>query len=148
MNSSRQRIEAAQRRPAGRGERGQAMMEFAFVLTLFLALMAGILEFGRVWSAANVINAAARDGARLAAITDTNNQRSTKVKARVEASAASYFAANDLTVQTKPGKGAGNEPIVTVTASGKLNLLFGNWLLGKQVTLARAMTMRDETQVP
>ena len=123
--------------------RGQAMLEFAIVAVLFATLLAGILEFGRVWSAANVLNAAARDGARLAAVTATN--RSTVTKSRVEQVASTYFTGSNITVNTTGGKGPSGEPIVTVTATGKLDMLFGNWLLGKTVTLSRATTMRDET---
>lgn len=123
-------------------------MEFTFVAVMFVTLMAGVLEFGRVWSAANVLNAAARDGVRLAAITNKNDQRTTKVESRVQSSASSYFAANAMTVQTNTGKGANGEPLITVTATGKLDLLFGNLLIGKQVSMSRAVSMRDETQTP
>ncbi len=123
-------------------------MEFGFVLVLFAALFMGVLEFGRIWSAANTLEFAARDGARLAAITDKNDNRTSKVKTRVESSASSYFAAKDVTVNTKTDKGANNEPLVSVSATGKLDLLFGNWLMGKTVTLSRQVIMRDETATP
>ena len=119
-------------------------MEFAVVATLFATLLAGILEFGRVWSAANLLNAAARDGARLAAVIDKSDRQSA-VKARVESTAATYFAGKDLKIQVNNGKAASGEPIVTVAATGTLNMLFGNWLLGKSVDLYRSATMRDET---
>lgn len=121
-------------------------MEFIVVATLFTMLLAGVLEFGRVWSAANVLNAAARDGARLAAITDMNAQRQSKVQTRVEQSAASYFAGRDVTVQLTATKAASGEPIVSVAATGKMDLLFGDMLIGRQVTMTRTVTMRDETQ--
>jgi Flp pilus assembly protein TadG len=120
------------------------MMEFAVVATLFAMLMAGIVEFGRVWSAANVLNAAVRDGARLAAVTDKSGRNSV-VKSRVQSTASTYFAGSDLNVQVKGGNGAGGEPLVTVGATGTLNMLFGDWLLGKKVKLYRESTMRDET---
>jgi Flp pilus assembly protein TadG len=122
------------------------MMEFIVVATLFTMLLAGVLEFGRVWSAANVLNAAARDGARLAAVTDENAQRQSKVQTRVEQSAASYFAGRDVTVQLTASKAAGGEPIVSVAATGKMDLLFGDMLIGRKVTMTRTVTMRDETQ--
>ena len=138
------RRQGTHRHDRRRAERGQAMMEFAVVATLFAVLMAGVLEFGRAWSAANVLNAAARDGARLAAVTATN--RTTTVKARVEGTAASYFAGSNLTVQVTGGKGASGEPIVTVQATGKLTSLFGTYLLGaNKIAMSRSVTMRDET---
>jgi Flp pilus assembly protein TadG len=141
MVSRRHRTEI-RARPA---DRGQAMMEFTVVATLFTLLVAGVLEFGRVWSAANVLNAAAHDGARLAAVTDTNNQRQQKVQARVAQSAATYFASSNVTAQVTTATGSSGEPVVTVAATGKMNLLFGAALIGKSLTMTRTVTMRDET---
>ncbi len=124
--------------------RGQAMLEFAVVATLLATLLAGILEFGRVWSAAQILNAAVRDGARLASVTARNNNRTQSVKARVQSTAATYFASNKLTVQVNQQTTNG-QPIVTVTATGTLDMLFGNFLLGKNVDISRSMSMRDET---
>jgi Flp pilus assembly protein TadG len=138
------RRQGTERRARRRAERGQAMMEFAVVATLFAVLMAGVLEFGRAWSAANVLGAAARDGARLAAVTSTN--RNASVKSRVEGTAGSYFTGSDISVQVTGGKGASGEPIVTVAATGKLSSLFGTYLLGaKKIAMTRSVTMRDET---
>jgi len=54
----------------GSKQRGATVIEFALVLVMFLAVMLGILDFGRMlftWSAANE---AARAGARYAAVCD------------------------------------------------------------------------------
>ena len=120
-------------------------MEFGVIITLLLALLAGILEFGRAWSAANVLNAAARDGARLASIT-VQSRRHSAVKARVQDAAAGYFPGNDLNVQITNGTGTQGVPTVTVRATGSLKTLFGTYLLGgKKISLSRSMTVRDET---
>ena len=125
--------------------RGQAMMEFAVVATLLAMLLAGVLEFGRVWSAALVLNAAVRDGARLASVTDKNNNRVSTVKSRVESTAASYFDKPKLNIQVQTATVSG-QPIVTVTATGTLDMLFANWPgLGKKIDISRAVSMRDET---
>ncbi len=44
---------------------GQSMVEFAFVLPLFLTLVFGIIELGRVWAAKQALTIAAREGARI-----------------------------------------------------------------------------------
>ena len=125
--------------------RGQAMMEFAVVATLLATLLAGVLEFGRVWSAALVLNAAVRDGARLASVTDKNNNRVTTVKSRVQSTAASYFATNKLNIQVQTATVSG-QPLVTVTATGSLAMLFSGWPgLGKNIDISRSVSMRDET---
>ena len=127
------------------GARGQALMEFAVVATLLATMLAGVLEFGRVWSATQVLNAAVRDGTRLAAVTDKNNNRESAVKSRIQDTASSYFDKSKVQVQIKTSTVSGT-PVVTVTATGTLNLLFASWPgLGKSVDISRAVSMRDET---
>jgi Flp pilus assembly protein TadG len=50
------------------GERGQALVEFAIVVTVFVALLSGIVDYGRVLNGWIALSSAAREGARLAAI--------------------------------------------------------------------------------
>src|SRR5690554_1734647 len=47
---------------------GQALVEFALVLPLLLVLVIAVFEFGRAWSAYQVITDAAREGARNAVV--------------------------------------------------------------------------------
>lgn len=47
--------------------RGQSLVEFAVALPLLVLLSVGAIELGRAYSAAVVVNDAARDGARVAA---------------------------------------------------------------------------------
>jgi Flp pilus assembly protein TadG len=51
-----------------RGERGQALAEFAIVLPLILLFIAAVLEFGRAWNIKQAVTDAAREGARYAAV--------------------------------------------------------------------------------
>ena len=48
-----------------RGDRGQSMVEMAFILPIFLALVLAIIEFGRAWGTKQAITLAAREGARV-----------------------------------------------------------------------------------
>jgi len=45
-------------------ERGSALLEFAFVLTIMLSMTFAIIDFGRYVYANNVVRAAAQEGAR------------------------------------------------------------------------------------
>jgi TadE-like protein len=56
------------RRADARRTRGQALVEFAFVLVPFLLLLYGIIEFGRYVYTVQVLNNAAREGARYAIV--------------------------------------------------------------------------------
>jgi len=51
--------------PRRRWGRGQSMVEMAFVLPLFLALVFAIIEIGRAWSTKQSLTLAAREGARV-----------------------------------------------------------------------------------
>jgi Flp pilus assembly protein TadG len=51
-------------------ERGQALVEFALILPVFLLLVVGMLEFSRAWNLRQVMTDAAREGARRAVLAD------------------------------------------------------------------------------
>src|SRR3989442_4068850 len=50
-----------------RGERGQALVEFALLLPLLLLLVLGLVEFSFVWNSRNTVLFASRDGSMVAA---------------------------------------------------------------------------------
>lgn len=52
----------------GSGESGQALVEFALVLPLFLLLLVGTMELGQAWRVNQGLTHAAREGARLSVI--------------------------------------------------------------------------------
>jgi Flp pilus assembly protein TadG len=51
-----------------KNERGAALVEFAIVSTVFLSVMFGVIEFGRMFWTHNALRDAARRGVRLAAV--------------------------------------------------------------------------------
>src|SRR5437667_8308702 len=59
------------RRQSIRGERGQAMVEFAIVLPIFCMLLLGIAQLGIVWNNYIQLTDAVRAGARKAAVSRT-----------------------------------------------------------------------------
>jgi Flp pilus assembly protein TadG len=66
----------------GRGRRGATIVESAFVLTLFLFLVFGIFEFGRVLMVRHLLDNAAWNGARLA-VAGTNTQSTANITSSV-----------------------------------------------------------------
>lgn len=48
--------------------RGQAIVEFALILPVFLLILMGVIEFGRVYNETLIVTAAAREGARTASV--------------------------------------------------------------------------------
>ena len=55
-----------------RKQRGQATVEFALILPVFLLLLLGIMEFGLVFHEYLVVTHAAREGARVATLGGTD----------------------------------------------------------------------------
>jgi Flp pilus assembly protein TadG len=53
-------------------EHGQSVVEFALVVPILLLIFFAIIEFGRLWMTVNVMTSAAREGARVAAVSGTN----------------------------------------------------------------------------
>ncbi|SDF01925.1 TadE/TadG family type IV pilus assembly protein [Sporolituus thermophilus] len=51
-----------------KNHRGQTLVELALVLPVVVLLLAGMMEFGRVFHEYLVVTAAAREGARIAAV--------------------------------------------------------------------------------
>lgn len=51
-----------------RSESGAAAVEFALVASFLFLVLFGIIEFGRIFSELEVMNSAAREGARVAAV--------------------------------------------------------------------------------
>ncbi|HET9083769.1 MAG TPA: TadE family protein, partial [Candidatus Limnocylindrales bacterium] len=61
-------------------ERGQALLEFALVLPIFILLLVAIFDLGRAVFAYNTLTNAAREGARMAIV----NQYQPSIVARAK----------------------------------------------------------------
>jgi Flp pilus assembly protein TadG len=62
------RIRSLHRREA---ERGQSMVEFALIVSIFVLVLVGIFDVGRAVFAFNTLNNAAREGGRVAIVDQT-----------------------------------------------------------------------------
>lgn len=62
-------------------ESGAAAVEFALVLVLLVTILVGIIELGRAYNAQITLQHAAREGARVLAITKNGPQAITRTKA-------------------------------------------------------------------
>ena len=119
-------------------EKGQALVEFALVLPIFILILFGIIEFSRVWQTVNVLSSAAREGARRAAVTAPDISQSTNAALRI------LNAANvsNATI-TVSGPDASNE--VSVTVSITYTPITGSIIPGfGAMSLSRSTTMHFE----
>ena len=93
-------------------QKGQSLIEFALVIPIFLFLLFGIMEFGRGWETVNVVTSAAREGARVAAVTGPNISSATNAAQRI----LSAGNISDASISVS-GPDANREVSVTVTVN-------------------------------
>jgi Flp pilus assembly protein TadG len=76
-------------------QRGQALVEFALIVPVFILLVMGIFDLGRAVYGYNTVNNAAREGARLAIVDQTITEIKTEA---VNHAVGLGLGVNDVTV--------------------------------------------------
>jgi len=126
-----------------RNRRGNAVVEMALMMPILLLLVFGITEFGRAWMTVNVMYTAAREGARLAVVTNPDVDA---VRTRVnEVLGAAHITSTSVTVTGPDAADLARKVTVTVTADftvipGKVLNMFEAVL-----PLTASTTMRHES---
>lgn len=114
------------RRTSSKGnEQGAALVEFAIVATVFLTVMFGVIEFGRMFWTHNALRDAARNGVRYAAIRKND--------------AAGMQAVKNMVVYGNPNPAAGAQPIVPGLSTSNVSLEYQNYggvLLSSRATVS------------
>lgn len=118
---------------------GQALVEFALAIPLLIIIILGIIEFGRLWMTMNVLSSAAREGARIAAVTAPD-------VGRVENAVDSVLDAAGISGAAVTVSGPDSENEVTVTVQIDYTVLTGSIVPGLSGTmqLARSAVMHWE----
>ena len=100
-------------------DQGASAVEFALILPLLVLLLFGILQFGQVFARLQGMEAAAREGARLASIGRTVSY--SDVQAAARGTNPPFIAAGDIQVLVNGGTGGGwcssTDDFVTVQVS-------------------------------
>ena len=125
-----------------RNSSGNAMIEFALVFPMLLLIVFGISEFGRALRTVQALNSAAREGARLAAVTEPD---AGAVTARVnEVLTAAQVPSSGIVIEGPLG--AGLEQTVRVTVTSDFEVLSGTILetFAGTLTLQGVSVMRFE----
>ena len=87
------------RRDHFRSERGQALVETAIILPLVLFVFAGIVELGRAYQVSQIVDNAAREGARTAIMPFMDvTAAETRARGYMQASGLSGASAAGITV--------------------------------------------------
>jgi Flp pilus assembly protein TadG len=84
--------------PADRRERGQTLVEFSIVLPIFLLIVFGAIDLGRVIWAADSLANAAREGARFASVHGDAEIVTMATKADIRGETMNYIVAGGTNV--------------------------------------------------
>lgn len=140
-------------------ERGAELVEFALILPLLLAMLAGIVDFGRMFQRLEVTTNAAREGARLASLpgysqTDVQNRVRAYMDQGIQAGAGARTTVARTLVNITPGGGGAAFQAAQVVVNYQdsylilgpiVTLIGGNAATFSTVTLSATSTMRMET---
>ena len=127
-------------------ERGQALVEFAMVVPIFLILVFGIVDFGMGLRAWISITNSAREGARYGAV----GAACDAIEARVVDTSADLLTVNDVTVancQGDPGTDVGvtvDYDYSFITPLGDLLTLFSGGSFPQTLNMTSSSHMRIE----
>ncbi|MFH5836644.1 TadE/TadG family type IV pilus assembly protein [Proteiniclasticum sp. C24MP] len=121
---------------------GQGLVEFALVLPILLLFLLGIIEFGWLFNARISLTSAAREGARVAAVSNINHQ------AKAEEAVTSALSGTSGVIVTSVGYDSDIDTLnnirnVIIEVDGQVEPLIGFFVTGPQQMSAKA-TMRLE----
>ncbi len=121
-----------------RDSKGQSTVEFALVVPLLIVMVVAIVEFGRLWMTVNVLTSAAREGARIAAISAPDYWR-------VNNAAQNVLSASQINGATVSLSGPNSAGDVRVTVRMTYAPVTGNIIPRlAALQLARSSTMHWE----
>jgi Flp pilus assembly protein TadG len=127
------------RRDAAGGERGTAAVEFALVLPLVLVVVLGLVQVGLIARDRLLVEAAARAGARTAAV-----EPDPAAAAAAAAAAAPGLDTTSLVVSTERAGTRGDPVTVHVVYDDAVRVPLVAWLVGDAITLHADAVMRQE----
>jgi len=133
-----------------RRREGQALVEFALIVPIFLLLVLGVFEFGRAWNVYQVLTDAAREGARLTVLGNswTAQQRADTAGAKINYNLGQAALDTAAAVKTFTGLGvAAGETTVTIQYPYQLRWIqsFMGWTgLQASFSMNTSITFRNE----
>jgi Flp pilus assembly protein TadG len=141
-----------QTRPAHRRRRrnrsGQALLEFALITPLLLALIIGVVELSRAWNAQQVITNTAREALRAAVVADPNfTQDAMYARIDEQLSIAALDPSRAQVTFEGWRSGAGSLARIELSYQYDFNILgpLMEWASGNRaVTLRTRFVMRNE----
>ena len=131
-----------------RKEDGQAMVEFALVLPVFLLILCGIIDFGWLFYNQLSLNNACREGARYAVVNTADNADTLAITNHIENLTTTVFANNgvDITVTySSPADPTSGDITVSLEADISFFTPVLSTVLGKEKTITSTVIMKVES---
>ena len=131
-----------------RREDGQAMVEFALILPIFLLILCGIIDFGWLFYNQLSLNNACREGARYAVVHTAENADTQSIINHIENMSTTVFAndAVDITVEyTSPADPTSGDVKVSIQADISFFTPVLSSVLGKEKTITSTVIMKVES---
>ena len=135
------------KRKKEKGEDGQAMVEFALILPIFLLILCGIIDFGWLFYNQLSLNNACREGARYAVVHTAEGGNTQAIEEHIDNTTTTVFA-NDVRIEiiysnpTDPVTGD-----VTVNLEAEINFLTPvlSTFMGREKTIYSSVIMKVES---
>jgi Flp pilus assembly protein TadG len=126
-------------------EKGQSLVEFALLLPVLMLIILGIIEFGFMFNAKITLNSAAREGARVYAVSKDEAEVNQAVNDTL-----GYLGSGDSIVKTyKDLDATSGIKMASVTITKEVDFLtnFFDALLGESIVMESEASMRVEYQL-
>ena len=136
------------KRKKGNGEDGQAMVEFALILPIFLLILCGIIDFGWLFYNQLSLNNACREGARYAVVNTADNADTQSIINHIENTTTTVFANDgvDITVTySSPADPTSGDITVSMEADISFFTPVLSTILGKEKTITSTVIMKVES---
>ena len=133
-------------------ERGAALIETAITIPMILLIAVGIFEFGRAYQTWQVLTNAAREGARVAILSDkTDVEVQTAVRNYMQAGGLPHYSSapvlmdRNVTLGTNTGSRITiNYPFQFMVLNGVAKLVVKGSTAGQSLTMQSVAVMRNE----
>ena len=129
-------------------EDGQAMVEFALILPIFLLILCGIIDFGWLFYNQLSLNNACREGARYAVVHTDENADTQSIINHIENISSTVFANDgvDITVKySSPSDPTAGDVTVSMQADISFFTPVLSTILGKEKTITSTVIMKVES---
>lgn len=129
-------------------EEGQAMVEFALILPIFLLILCGIIDFGWLFYNQLTLNNACREGARYAVVNTADNADTQAIINHIENSEYHVFANDGVkisVVYSSPGEPTSGDITVSMSADISFFTPVLSTIMGKEKTITSTVVMKVES---